>query len=145
MNQSIILRENNNITLIQSEANTIIAVGSSTSGPVGPQGPEGSWATSQTIFTPTIISNAYNILSSDNGKLLLLNNSVAMNLNINNGIGFTTGQRVDLIQTGVGRVTVGGTATVNSSSGKKFRVQYSGATLICTSTNNYILIGDLTT
>jgi hypothetical protein len=149
MNQSIILRENNNITLIQPEANTIIAVGSSTSGPVGPQGPQGTagdWTTAQTISTPTITSNAYSILSTDNGKLLLLNNSsTAMTLNVNTGVGLIAGQKIDMIQTGSGQVTVGGTATINSSSGKKFRVQYSGATLICRSTNNYILIGDLTT
>jgi hypothetical protein len=131
----------------------VIVVGKQ--GPTGPTGPTGAtgtngtngdWTTAQTISTPTITSNAYSILSTDNGKLLLLNNSsTAMTLNVNTGVGLIAGQKIDIIQTGSGQVTVGGTATVNSSSGKKFRAQYSGATLICTSTNNYILIGDLTT
>jgi hypothetical protein len=124
-------------------------------GPQGPQGPQGfqgpqgaagDWTTAQTVSTPTITTNAYAVVSGDNGKLLLLNNSAtAMTLNVNTGIGLTAGQRIDLIQTGSGQVTVAGSATVNSSSGKKFRAQYSGATLICTASNTYILVGDLTT
>jgi hypothetical protein len=66
-----------------------------------------------------------------------------MTLNVNIGIGITVGQRIDMIQTGLGQVTIAGTATVNSSSGKKLRAQYSGATLVCTGSNIYILVGDL--
>jgi hypothetical protein len=66
-----------------------------------------------------------------------------MTLNVNTGIGLSAGQRIDMVQTGSGQVTVAGTATTNATPGKKFRAQYSAATLICTSTNNYILVGDL--
>ena len=113
-------------------------------GPTGATGAAGDWTTAQTIATPTITANAYAVVSGDTGKLLLLTNgSTAMTLNVNTGIGLTAGQRIDMIQTGSGQVTVAGTATTNATPGKKFRAQYSAATLICTSTNNYVLLGDL--
>ena len=113
-------------------------------GPTGATGAAGDWTTAQTISTPAITSNVYAVTSGDTGKILLLNNSsTAMTLNVNTGIGLTTGQRIDLVQTGSGQVTVAGTATTNATPGKKFRAQYSAATIICTSTNNYILLGDL--
>lgn len=102
------------------------------------------WLSSQTIKTPTIISNGYAAVSDDNGALLLLNNSsTAMTLNINTGLGLSPGQRIDIIQTGSGQVTVGGTATINGTPGLKLRAIYSSATLICVSTNTYIVVGDL--
>jgi len=126
---------------------------STVTGPTGPTGPTGSqgsqgaagdWTTAQTVATPTITSNAYAVSGDDSGKLLLLNNSTtAMTLNVNTGIGLTAGQRIDMVQTGSGQVTVAGTGTTNATPGKKFRAQYSAATLICTSTNNYVLVGDL--
>jgi hypothetical protein len=110
----------------------------------GAQGPAGDWTTAQSVSTPTITTNAYAVVSNDNGKILLLDNgSTAMTLNVNTGLGLTAGQRIDMIQMGSGQVTVAGTATTNATPGKKFRAQYSAATLICTSTNNYILVGDL--
>ena len=113
-------------------------------GPTGATGAAGDWTTAQTIATPAITSNVYAVVSGDTGKLLLLTNgSTAMTLNVNTGIGLTTGQRIDMVQTGSGQVTVAGTATTNATPGKKFRAQYSAATLICTSTNNYVLLGDL--
>jgi len=113
-------------------------------GPTGATGAAGDWTTAQTIATPAITSNAYAVVSGDTGKLLLLTNgSTAMTLNVNTGIGLTAGQRIDMVQTGSGQVTVAGTATTNATPGKKFRAQYSAATLICTSTNNYVLLGDL--
>jgi len=113
-------------------------------GTQGSQGAAGDWTTAQTVSTPTITTNAYAVVSGDNGKILLLNNSsTAMTLNVNTGIGLSAGQRIDMVQTGSGQVTVAGTATTNATPGKKFRAQYSAATLICTSTNNYILVGDL--
>ena len=102
------------------------------------------WLSSQTIKTPTVTANVYAAISGDNGALLLLNNSsTAMTLNINTGLGLSPGQRIDIIQTGSGQVTIGGTATVNGTPGLKLRAIYSSATLICVSTNTYIVVGDL--
>jgi hypothetical protein len=102
------------------------------------------WLSSQTIKTPTITSNAYAAISEDNGALLLLDNSsTAMTLNINTGLGLSPGQRIDIIQTGAGQVTIGGTATINGTPGLKLRARYSSVTLICVSTNAYIAVGDL--
>jgi hypothetical protein len=45
-----------------------------------------------------------------------------------------------------GQVTVAASspATVNGTPGLKLRAQYSGASLVCTATDVYILIGDTT-
>jgi len=50
-----------------------------------------------------------------------------------------------LQQIGVGQVTVAsdGTTTITSTPGLKLRAQYSAATLICTGTNTFTLVGDL--
>jgi hypothetical protein len=98
----------------------------------------------QTVSTPTITSNAYAIVAGDVDKLLLLDNgATAMTLNVNTGLGLTAGQRIDIAQTGSGQVTVGGTATLNSTPGLKLRAQYSAATIVCTATNTYLVLGDL--
>lgn len=113
-------------------------------GAQGPQGAEGQWTTAQVVSTPTITANAYTVTSSDNGRVLLLNNgSTAMTLNVNTGLGLNAGQRIDIIQTGTGQVTVGGTATLNATPGLKLRTQYSAATILCVATNSYIVVGDL--
>jgi hypothetical protein len=98
----------------------------------------------QTLSTPTITANAYAVVAGDAEKFLLLDNgATAMTLNVNTGLGLATGTRIDIAQIGAGQVTVAGTATVNATPGKKLRAQYSGATLICTATNTFLLIGDL--
>lgn len=98
----------------------------------------------QTVSTPTIVSNAYAIVAGNAGKLLLLDNGATpMTLNVNTGLGLTAGARIDIAQTGTGQVTVAGSATVNATPGKKLRAQYSGATLVCTASNTFLLVGDL--
>lgn len=98
----------------------------------------------QTVSTPTITANAYTVVAGDAAKLLLLNNgATAMTLNVNTGLGLATGARIDIAQTGTGQVTVAGTATVNATPGAKLRAQYSGATLVCTATDTFLLVGDL--
>lgn len=110
----------------------------------GNQGVAADWTIAQTTSTPTFTTNAYAILASDNGKLLLLTNgATAGTVNVNTGLGLVAGQRIDMIQTGAGQITIAGTATPNATPGKKFRAQYSSATLLCVGTNSYVLLGDL--
>jgi len=85
----------------------------------------------------------YTLVSSDVNKLVTLNNASAVTLTIPSAT-FTTGQQINIQQTGAGQVTVqgDGTSTVTGT-GTKLRAQYSAATIVCTGTNTFTLIGDI--
>jgi hypothetical protein len=83
------------------------------------------------------------LVLTDQDKLVTLSNASAITVTVPNGI-FSTGQSVNLQQIGAGQVTVASDGTtVITGTGTKLRTQYSAATLICTSSNNFTLIGDL--
>lgn len=86
----------------------------------------------------------YTILGSDLNKLVTVNSSSAITVTVPNGI-FTQGQQVNIQSLGTGIVTVAsdGTTTITATPGLKLRAQYSAATLICTGTNTFTLVGDL--
>ena len=88
-----------------------------------------------TTYTPT---------SSDNQTLVTLNNSSAITVTINTSLALATGQRIDFAQLGTGQVTFSASSTtVNGTPGLKLRARYSAASLVCLSSNTYLLIGDL--
>lgn len=86
----------------------------------------------------------YTLVSGDVNKLITLSNAGAVTVTVPNGV-FTSGQQINLQSIGAGQTTVAsdGTTTITSTPGLKLRAQYSGATLICTGTNTFTLIGDL--
>lgn len=86
----------------------------------------------------------YTLTGTDaNNKLVTLNNSSAVTVTVPNGV-FTTGQQINLQQLGAGAVTVQSDGTtVITGTGTTTRAQYSAATLVCTSSNNFTLIGDI--
>jgi len=111
-------------------------------GATGTNGTNGDWSTAQTLNAQT--GTSYTLVAGDVGKLVTLENGAAVALTVPSGLGLTAGQRIDLAQLGAGQVTVtGSSATVNSTPTAKLRTQYSAATLICTASNVYLLVGDL--
>ena len=86
----------------------------------------------------------YTLVGTDaNNKLVTLSNASAITLTVPNGV-FTVGQQINLQQIGAGQVTVQSDGTtVITGTGTKTRTQYSAATLVCTSSNNFTLIGDI--
>jgi len=75
--------------------------------------------------------------------LVTLNNASAITLTIPNGV-FTTGQTVNIQQLGAGQVTIANDGTSSfTGTGTKLRAQYSAASIICTGTNTFTVIGDL--
>ena len=132
-------------------------------GPVGPTGASGSngtngvdGATGPTGPTgadfPAIVSfnqqtgTSYTLALSDKDKCVELNNSSAITLTIpaESSVNFPVGSMITLLQTGVGQVTVdGASVTFNYTPGAKLRAQWSQATLLKRSSNNWVLNGDL--
>lgn len=85
----------------------------------------------------------YTLLAADVNKLVTLSNASAITVTIPNGV-FTTGQEINLQQIGAGQVTfVSDGTTTFTGTGTKLRTQYSAATLICTASNTFTLIGDI--
>lgn len=113
-------------------------------GATGPTGPTGDWATAQTINT---VTDTYTLVLADAGELIKCNRASAMNIVIptNATEAFSVGQRIDLIQYGVGQVTVVGDTgvTLRATPTAKLRAQYSTASLIKLGADEWLLSGDL--
>jgi hypothetical protein len=85
----------------------------------------------------------YSLVAGDVNKLVTLSNASGITLTIPNGV-FTTGQEINIQQIGTGQVTVANDGTTSfTGTGTKLRAQYSAATIICTGTNTFTVVGDL--
>jgi len=105
-----------------------------------------SWGAAVSTLDITLnaqTGTTYTLLSSDVYKMVTLSNANPITVTVPNGV-FTTGQYIDLQQIGAGQVTVqsDGTTTITGT-GTKLRTQYSAASLLCTGTNTFTLIGDI--
>lgn len=111
--------------------------------------------TNKTLTSPTIntakttigfnaqTGTTYSLVLTDQDKLVTCSNASAVTVTVPNGI-FSVGQSINLQQIGAGQVTVASDGTtVITGTGTALRTQYSAATLVCTSSNNFTLIGDL--
>ena len=92
----------------------------------------------------------YTLVLSDAGKLVTLSNASGITLTVptNASVAFPTGSRVDIAQLGAGQVTVVGAAGVDveaKDGNDKMFGQYSAATLISLGSDDWLMIGDLTT
>ena len=87
---------------------------------------------------------SYSLVATDaNNKLVTLSNASTVTVTVPNGI-FTTGQQINLQRLGAGAVNIASDGTtVITGTGTGLRAQYSAATLVCTSSNNFTLIGDI--
>jgi hypothetical protein len=103
------------------------------------------WATPTTaaLVLNAQTGTSYTLLAADVNKLVTLSNAASITVTIPNGV-FTTGQEINLQQIGAGQVTfVSDGTTTFTGTGTKLRAQYSAATLVCTASNTFTLIGDI--
>lgn len=85
---------------------------------------------------------SYTLLSSDNGKIVTLNNGSAITVTVPSGLG--TGFNCTLIQLGAGQVSVSESSTTinNRNSHTSIAGQYGSATLLSYATDTFLFQGD---
>jgi hypothetical protein len=91
----------------------------------------------------------YTLGLADAGQTILIDSTIdrTVTVPLNSSVPFANGQRLDVVRLNTGNVTFAGAVgvTINSkNSNKKIAARYSGATLIKTGTDTWVLIGDLT-
>jgi hypothetical protein len=107
------------------------------------------WATPA---TPDLTINAktanYTLVAGDVNKLITMSDAGTLTLTVPNGV-FTTGQQINVQRLGAGAVQIRNdgttvlTSTGATSTAPNLRAQFSACTIICTSSNNFTVIGDL--
>ena len=90
----------------------------------------------------------YTLVAADLGKLVTLSNASGITLTIPPSV-FAAGNQIHIQQIGAGQVTLaqGAGVTITSTgataSAPKLRAQYSAATIICTASNTFTVLGDI--
>ena len=90
----------------------------------------------------------YTLVAADNAKFVTLSNASGITLTVPPSI-FSAGNQIHIQQIGAGQVTLaqGAGVTITSTgataSAPKLRAQYSAATIICTASNTFTVLGDL--
>jgi hypothetical protein len=90
----------------------------------------------------------YTLVATDVGKLVTASNALSITVTVPPSV-FATGNIVNLQQIGVGQVTfaqgagVTITSTGATASAPKLRTSYSACSIICTASNTFTIIGDL--
>jgi hypothetical protein len=115
-----------------------------TTGPTGPTGAAGGGIVAINAQTGT----SYTLVAGDLNDLVTLNNAGAITLTIPPSV-FSANDIVNIAQIGAGQVTFaqGAGVTINSTgataTAPKCRARYSAATVICTASNTFLVIGDI--
>ena len=96
---------------------------------------------------------SYTAVLANNSQIVTMNNASANTFSIptDASVAFPDGTQITVLQIGAGQTTIQavtpGTTTINSTGGTatapKLRVRYSSATCIKLSTNNWVVIGDI--
>lgn len=90
----------------------------------------------------------YTLVAADLGKIVTLSNASGITLTVPPSI-FATGNMINIQQIGVGQVTLAQgvgvtiTSTGASAAAPKLKKRYSAATIICTGSNTFTVIGDI--
>jgi hypothetical protein len=113
-------------------------------------GSAASWVAAVSTLDLTIDAKTanYTFIAGDVNKLITMSSASTTTFTVPNGI-FTVGQQINVQSIGTGLVQIrnDGTTVLTStgftSTAPNLRAQYSAATIICTSSNNFTVIGDL--
>jgi len=100
----------------------------------------------QSFTTPQFTSNNYTLAAGDAYKVLLCtNNTTAGTVTIPSGV-FSQGQVITVTQTGTGQLTLTASGTTLNSYNSQLKLagQYATVQLICTASNTFTVIGNVT-
>jgi hypothetical protein len=125
-------------------------------GPTGPTGPTGTTgATGPTGVAGGGIAainaqtgTSYTLVAGDLNDLVTLSNAGAITLTVPPSV-FSANDVINIAQIGAGQVTLaqGAGVTINSTgataTAPKLRVQWSSASIICTASNTFLVVGDI--
>ena len=110
------------------------------------------WETLNAVSTLNVTIDAktanYTLVAGDVNKLITMSDAGTLTLTVPSGI-FTTGQMINIQRIGAGAVQIrnNGTSVLTStgatSGAPNLRAQFSACTIICTSSNNFTVIGDI--
>jgi hypothetical protein len=86
----------------------------------------------------------YTLVVGDAGKLISVNSSSNLTVTVPSGV-FSAGDVIYVTRTGTGTVTIAasGTTLTSPDSALKLRVRYSSIAIICTASNTFRVVGDL--
>lgn len=109
----------------------------------------GTTSASAALVLNAQTGTTYTLVAADaENKLVTLSNASGITLTVPPSV-FTVGQQINIAQIGAGQVTLAQgagvtiTSTGASASAPKCRAQYSAATIICTASNTFLVVGDL--
>ena len=91
---------------------------------------------------------SYTLATTDVGALVTLSNTGGITLTVPPSV-FTTGQVIDVQQINTGQVTFAAgsgvtiTSTGATAAAPKLRAQYSAASVLCTGSNTFTVLGDI--
>lgn len=118
--------------------------------------PDGSTQTSASTYNPNLTINTqtgttYTLVLADAQRLITLSNAnpITVTVPLNSVVALPVGTQINLSQYGAGQVTIQGASGVTivstgaTAATPKTRVQYSTLTLVQTSTDNWLAVGDI--
>lgn len=114
-------------------------------------GSSGSVTLAVNTVTNTQTGTTYTTVLADNGKLVTLANasSITTTIPLNSSVAYPVGAQITFARFGAGSVTIVGAAGVTlvstgaTPAQPALRAQYSSATCIQTSTDNWLVVGDI--
>ena len=111
--------------------------------------------TNKTLTAPVLnlalnaqTGTTYTLVAGDTGKLVTASNASAITVTVPPSV-YSAGEQIHIQQIGAGQVTfaqgsgVTITSTGATATAPKLRAQYSAATVICTASNTFTIVGDL--
>jgi len=116
-------------------------------GPTGPTGATGAAGGGISGFNAQT-GTTYTLVSGDVNKLVTASNASAITITVPPSV-YSANDVINVAQIGAGQVTfaqgsgVTITSTGGTSSAPKLRAQYSSASVICTASNTFLIVGDL--
>jgi hypothetical protein len=118
-------------------------------GPTGPTGPTGATGAAGAVLAINAQTGVtYTLVAGDVNDLVTLSNASGITLTVPPSV-FSANDTINIAQIGAGQVTLaqGAGVTINSNgataTAPKLRVQYSSASIICTASNTFLVVGDI--